>query len=448
MSFVKLDDYKLETAAKHFLGEGKLIEGSHKWEEIENCYLHHPQKLIDYNLHDARITLELIKKSTVLELTIRRSMLTRMQPDRVNASIASLDSLYLKELQKRKIVAPSALSNEREDRIKGGFVMTSKPGIYDNILVLDFKSLYPSIIRTFNIDPFSYVDQKHLGKYRSHDVLESPNKAHFRKQDGILPFIIEDLWKQRDEAKKRKDKLAANAVKILMNSFFGVLANPQCRFYSMAIANAITHFGQFLIKLCAEKIEELGHEVIYGDTDSIFVKTKEKETAKAKKIGIEIQDYINAFYKAYVQKHYGRESFLELEFEKVYRKFLMPTVRHGEEGAKKRYAGLLEKDGSSLRCLIRYSRRKKPPSMCDHLLMTLKPENTISFWSIRRRYASFLSSIPRQRLRTSRLRASLGGLRPESLNISWLRKALSLLSLSPGRRPLITSIISRSRSGL
>jgi DNA polymerase-2 len=288
-----------------------------------------------------------LEKSNALNLSIKRALLTGMQIDRVNASIASLDSLYLRELYERRIVAPSSFSGESTERIKGGFVMQSKPGIYEGIIVLDFKSLYPSIMRTFNIDPLSFVPEsnyKKLSNKEKESLIESPNKAHFKNQDGILPIILERLWKQRDLAKKQKDQATSLAIKITMNSMFGVLANPTCRFYSMEMANAITHFGQFLNKLTAKKIEEKGYEVIYGDTDSIFVNLKTTNLKQAEKIGKELESYTNAFYNKYVQQ-YNRPNYLEIEFEKAFKKFLMPKVRGQQKGAKKRYAGLVEKNG-------------------------------------------------------------------------------------------------------
>lgn len=348
MSFLRLEDYKLNTAAKAILGEEKMISNEEKREEVTRLYQEDPAKLIAYNLHDAELVYKIIEKTKLLELSIKRSMLTRMQLDRVNASIASLDSLYLKELQKKKIVAPSANVNEEGKRITGGHVMSSKPGIYENILVFDFKSLYPSIIRTFNIDPCCFVESNRAKQFSQERLIQAPNGAFFLNEEGILPMLIQDLWEQRDRAKKEKDTLASNAIKILMNSFFGVLANPTCRFYNLEMANAITHFGQFLIKLTAEKIQELGYTVIYGDTDSIFVHLGEIHKEKAKEKAQEIEAYINAFFQAYTQKNYQRKSFLQLEFEKVYKKFLMPRIRGTDIGAKKRYAGILEEQGKEI----------------------------------------------------------------------------------------------------
>ncbi|MEK6963556.1 MAG: DNA polymerase II [Nanoarchaeota archaeon] len=341
-SFIKLEDYKLETAAQAFLGEGKLIHGgiTDRCAEVEKFYEEDQQKLVDYNLKDSELVYRILEKTGTLNLTIQRSLLTGMPMDRVKASVASFDSVYLKELRKRKIVAPSIGFESREERIKGGYVMESKPGIYDYVVVCDFKSLYPSIICTFNIDPYSFVENGQ-GK----DLITAPNGACFRNEEGILPLMIERLGKQRDIAKKEKNSVASYAIKTLMNSFWGVLASPRCRFYSFTMANGITHFGQYIIKLTAKKIQEMGYEVIYSDTDSVFINSKTQSSEEAEKIGDKIQKEIDRFFEEHVQKEYKRKSFLDLQFEKVYIRFLMPKVRSGEEGSKKRYAGLLNKDG-------------------------------------------------------------------------------------------------------
>ena len=217
--------------------------------------------------------------------------------------------------------------------------MESNPGIYDNVVVLDFKSLYPSIIKTFNIDPASYLESPLKNK----DVVEAPNKAFFLNQDGILPGIIEKLHNAREKAKKEKRELASYAIKIIQNSFFGVLASPNCRYFSLKMANAITYFGQFIIKLTAQEVEKMGYHVIYSDTDSIFVKTN-SEKEKAEFTGKKIQNTINNFYKNFVKSNYKRISYLEIEFKKLYLSFMLPPIRSSEKGSKKRYAGLMKTD--------------------------------------------------------------------------------------------------------
>jgi len=339
-SFINLNDYKLDSVAEKYLGKKKLIQFKSKGKEIKDMFKKNQQKLVDYNLLDAELVLEIIEKTDVLNLSIQRSLLTGMPLDRVGASIASLDSLYIRESQKRKLVVPTGRFFKKDVGIMGGYVRESEPGIYDNIIVMDFKSLYPSIIRTFNIDPASYVKS-----CKGKDLIKAANGACFKNEEGVLPTIIQELWGAREKARKKKNELARYAIKILMNSFFGAMASPNCRFFNLDVANAITHTGQELIKLTSKKIEEKGHNVIYNDTDSIFFEPKVKLLVEAEKVGKEIEETINKFYNSYFKKKLKRKSFLELEYEKCYTKFLMPKLRGKEVGAKKRYAGLLVKNG-------------------------------------------------------------------------------------------------------
>ena len=343
-SFISLDDYKLETAAREFLGEGKLIAGEDRGAEIERLYKEEPAKLVAYNRKDAELVLRILDKKQLIELTAFRSALNGVTMERVRGSIASFDSVYIRAMNGKGLVAPSGGFTSKEERITGGFVRESKPGIYEHILVLDFKSMYPSVIRTFNIDPVDFLPGC-KEKRSTATVIVAPNGACFKNEDGLLPTIIQHLWEERDKAKRRKDGVASFALKTLMNSFFGVLASPNCRFFNLDIANAITAFARQFIKLAAEHIEELGYEVIYGDTDSVFVRSNASSVEEAERIAKRIQERINAFYKEYVQQEHHRPNFMELQAEKVYRKFLMPTVRGSEVGAKKRYAGLLVKEG-------------------------------------------------------------------------------------------------------
>jgi len=329
--------FKLEDVAGELLDDKKTLEGKGRHDEIERLFKKGEfNKLSEYNIQDCKLAYDIIDKTKIIDLAIERSLLTGMNLDRITASIASFDSLYIREAHKRNLVSPTNNFKQRSERIKGGYVMSPKPGIYHNVLVLDFKSLYPSIIKTFNIDPAAHVEKKEKG------AIVSPNKTYFKNNDGILPDILGKLHEAREKAKKEKRELSSYAIKIIQNSFFGVLASPNCRYYSLKIANAITHFGQMIIKLTAEKIEEKDLKVIYSDTDSVFIETNLGQE-KADKKGKEIESYINKFYEEYVKKNYNRKSFLELEFDKQYLSLMLPAIRHSEQGSKKRYAGLAVK---------------------------------------------------------------------------------------------------------
>ncbi len=327
---IKLENYQLETVAQHYLKEGKAVSFlGDKGVEIESLYKKHTQKLVDYNLKDSELVIDILRKSELLSLYMRRSFLTGLMLDEVKGNIASLDCLYLSKLRERGYAAPSVRHSVKEESIVGGYVMDSSPGLYDNIVVFDFKSLYPSLMRTFNIDPLSF------GK----KGIKAPNGITFSKEMGIMPEIIGDLLEEREDYTKKKDDVGRYAIKILMNSFFGVMASPLCRFYSLELANAITSFAQFFIKKTAELIREEGYEVIYSDTDSVFVIAGKKDPEK---LGQELEKRVNTILRDYIKSHYYVDSYLHLEFEKVYTKFIMPRLRGVEKGAKKKYAGLVD----------------------------------------------------------------------------------------------------------
>jgi DNA polymerase-2 len=343
------ESYTLEEVASAFLGKTKLIKGKNRHQEISELYEKDQKKLAEYNLMDCILAYEVLEKTNAIDLVKERSELTGLPIDKLGGSIAAFDSLYIREARKRGLVSPTTKFGNKEQRIKGGFVMSPKPGIYHNILVLDFKSLYPSIIRTFNIDPASFLHES------SNDCIIAPNGACFINQEGILPMIIQRLHDAREKAKKEKRELSSFAIKIIMNSFFGVLASPNCRYFDLDMANAITNFGQEIIKLTSKEIEKIGYDVIYGDTDSVFVSTglNKKESEKE---GKNISEKIDSFYNKYVKENYHRKSYLDLEFDKLFLSLVFPQIRikkvseEGEQkeearGAKKRYAGLIELDG-------------------------------------------------------------------------------------------------------
>ncbi len=351
-AFLRLDDYRLETAARAILGEGKLFGPEHRGAEIERAYREDPAALAAYNLHDARLVLEILRRTGLVELTVRRSLLTGMQLDRVGAQIAAVDSLYLGALRARGRVAPSVGAGnggETPPTIVGGLVLDSAPGLYRQILVFDFKSLYPSLIRTFNIDPLTHVPPDRAAAMPAEAVIRTPGGAAFRRDEpGILPDLVARLAGERTRARQAGDAVGAQATKILMNSLFGVLGSSASRLFSPPVANAITTAGQHVIRLAADAVAALGHRVIYGDTDSLFVEIGAVDAARAQARGEALRESIGEAVAAAITREFGCQSHLELELAKVYARFFLPEVRSGETGSKKRYAGLVGPEARTL----------------------------------------------------------------------------------------------------
>src|SRR2546429_485857 len=184
-AFIRLEDYRLDTAAKLLIGRRKLFTSEPRGAEIEAAYRDDPARLAAYNLQDARLVLEILERTRLVELAVERSLSTGMQLDRVGAAIASVDSLYLRALRARGRVAPSVRAAESAGAgIVGGLVLDSRPGLYRSILVFDFKSLYPSIIRTFNIDPLTYVPSP-----GAEPVIRTPGGAAVVREFGCTSHL-------------------------------------------------------------------------------------------------------------------------------------------------------------------------------------------------------------------------------------------------------------------
>jgi DNA polymerase II len=344
-AFVRMDDYSLDAVARKVLGEGKAVSGDvrDRIGEITHNYKHDLPAFAQYARTDARLAFDIPRKLNLIQLAFARSQLTGMTPDRVAASIASFDFLYLTELERLRIVAPTVRSSDSRVNAaqQGGHVLEPRTGLHTNVWVFDFKSLYPSIIRTFNIDPLSYV----AAPGPDDDLIQVPGGA-FRRSPAILPRMLDELFPRREAAKKAGDDVASGAIKILMNSFYGVLGTPACRFFNPALANSITGTGREMLLWSKRWFETAGFEVLYGDTDSLFVHSHsddpEAATAQARQLVVALNEEL----VRYIQERWQVRSRLELEYEKLYLKLFLPTARHSTRGASKRYAGLLH-GGSS-----------------------------------------------------------------------------------------------------
>ena len=340
-AFMRFDDYSLDGVAGEVLGEGKVEMGggADRGADILARYQDDLETFAAYARTDARLALEIVEKLDLVNLAIARSRLTGMTPDRVSASIASFDFRYLSALRKRRIVAPTVGSDDaRVSRHQaGGHVFEPTTGIHENVWVFDFKSLYPSVIRTFNIDPLGFTASPGTDA----SVIRVASDAAFSRDEAILPAMLDDLFPQREEAKRQGDSVASQAIKILMNSFYGVLGTPACRFHNVAIANAVTGMGRHFLQWSKAWFEERGFDVLYGDTDSVFVRSG-LDADGARSTGPRLAQELNEAIAAYTRDKWQVTSRLEMEFEKLYLKLFLPSVRHGASGARKRYAGLID----------------------------------------------------------------------------------------------------------
>jgi DNA polymerase II len=337
--------FSLDNVANSLLGIGKKVEDAdNRIEEIKDNFHYNKPALAEYNLEDCRLVSLIFEKTDLLAFAMLRAQLTGLALDRIGGSVAAFTNLYLPKLHRAGYVAPNMGDGESGLISPGGYVMDSLPGLYDNVLVLDFKSLYPSIIRSFNIDPMGLIEG--LIAHKKNDcsnVVAGFDGAYFSRNKNFLPDIIRTLWAERDKAKRDKNAALSQAIKIIMNSFYGILGSTGCRFFDPRLSGSITKRSHQLLKQTKAWIEQQGLQVIYGDTDSIFVhigKSYSKQASLA--LGEKLQNDINDYWTKKLADDFQIESELEIEFETHFSRFLMPTIRGSELGTKKRYAGLVE----------------------------------------------------------------------------------------------------------
>ncbi|HZW13153.1 MAG TPA: DNA polymerase II [Noviherbaspirillum sp.] len=332
--------FSLEHVAQTLLGEGKAIDNPYqRMAEIERRFAEDKPALARYNLKDCELVTRIFEKAELLAFLLERASVTGLAADRSGGSVAAFEHLYMPMMHRQGYVA-SNLGDVIGENSPGGFVMDSQSGLYDSVLVLDYKSLYPSIIRTFLIDPVGLVAG--TGNPNKDATVAGFRGARFSRDKHCLPAIVTQVWQAREAAKRERNQPLSQALKIIMNAFYGVLGSSGCRFFDPRLASSITLRGHEIMHRTRELIEGQGYEVIYGDTDSTFVWLKHAHTEEqALEVGRMLVEHVNQWWKRHLREEFSLESALELEFDTHYRRFLMPTIRGSDEGSKKRYAGLV-----------------------------------------------------------------------------------------------------------
>ncbi len=336
--------FTLEAVSQQLLGRGKKIAtGVDPLAEIRRMHASDPVALAAYNLEDCRLVLDIFAKVDLLGFAMERARLTGLPMDRPGGSVAAFDHLYLPRLHRRGFVAPDVGAASGPTASPGGHVLDSVPGLYGSVLSFDFRSLYPSIMRTFQIDP--------LGLWQpGDDPVPGFDGATFARHGAILPGLLETLHEARSRATTGGHDALSRAIKIVMNSFYGVLGTPGCRFFDARLPTSITRRGHEMIERARVFFEAQGLPVLYGDTDSLFVRPHRElhDGKEPAPLGRKAATTLTRTLADEIAREFRVESRLELRFESHYLRFLMPTMRAGDRGSKKRYAGLVRKaDGST-----------------------------------------------------------------------------------------------------
>lgn len=335
----------LDSVAEEMLGENKddvsFPEMKEWWDKKENL-----EEFASYALKDSELAYKLSEE--LVPQIIELSRITGLTPfDASRLTYGQLtENFLLKEANKKEMIAPNRPTrNERRRRqsqgaYEGGFVYTPKSGIHEDIAVFDFRSLYPTVMVAHNISP----EVLNLEECEKRFEPEEFDFNFCQDEQGFFPQLIEGLVESRYELKGKmkeleKDTLEYESIysrqqaqKILANSFYGYLGYNGARWYSKESAQATTYMGREYIEDTIEKAEENGFEIVYGDTDSVFLsgdKILEKKEEFLKEVNSQLPE------------------FMELEFEGFFKTGFF-TSKDSGEGAKKKYALMDEEGGMKI----------------------------------------------------------------------------------------------------
>ncbi|MHC1755431.1 MAG: DNA-directed DNA polymerase [Methanosarcina sp.] len=364
-----LKQYTLRAVSKELLNREKLDVPPLEMEEHWNDSGEKFRKFVDYARRDSELALELVLELRLLDKYIALAQVSGSLLQEIvdGGQTSMVETLLLREFGLRdRVILPKPgdeLSAERFDMssdLKGGEVLEPKKGLLENVLILDYKSLYPTIMMAHNLCYTTVVAQDRP----EGETIKPPSGGEFVPPEvyrGIVPSILEDLLNQRGETKKRMKRASDEneyrvldatqlAIKILLNSFYGYSGYARARLYSLPLANAVTSFGRsnilntrdlinndigkiVLRSSAALLLEEAGElssqdkiveiSVAYGDTDSVFVQCRSGGDLSLEEVSL-VGNRLAGIVSASLPDP------MELEFEAVAKRALLI--------AKKRYA--------------------------------------------------------------------------------------------------------------
>ena len=342
IGLIKAQKYTLDAVAEDVLGSKKVKIGKEDiWKNWDSGDIDH---LCEYSVVDAELTQALGLRFIPIEMELSSVAKMPIFDTTLSTSGQLVENLLMFHASEKGILIPgkpggSSIGERLAAPIQGAFVKLPEPGIYENVAVLDFRGLYPSIIVSYNIDPGTLLPSSEGAEV---DCFVSPSGARFSKKEvGLIPFVLDyliDLRMVLKKALKGLDKSSdeysrmsarSHALKILANSFYGYMGYARSRWYSRPCAESVTAWGRKHIMETIEAGEKSGFQVLYADTDSVFLIYKDKK---------DVIDFMGRINASLPQK-------MELELEGFYPRGVFVSKKGGgERGAKKKYA-LLGEDG-------------------------------------------------------------------------------------------------------
>lgn len=308
---------------------------------VANTWDNYPEVIFKRNVNDVLILKALDDKYELVEMFNDLKVEFGALFHEILIPYRVLDTELLRFIN-RKYVLKTASKGKASSKFLGAIVVEPNIGAHEYVVQLDFSREYPSIMRLFNISPETYRRSNYKGKcYTIEYKKDNEDKLIFKfvkKPIGLLPQLINYFFKKRDEyeveyAKAIKEGVKSKIkmwwrrifnIKSMTNAIYGVMDYPSFRLNKKECSAAVAVIGRLSIEELQRLAIGLGHEFIYGDTDSIFIKLKSKNKDDALAEGLEISKNLNEGLEKYFTKQYGVDRApSELALQKLYSRYLL-----------------------------------------------------------------------------------------------------------------------------
>lgn len=342
--------YALNNIAKILIGEEKeRIDardegyGGRIWQ----LFNEDRKKLISYNLQDSKLLKGIDEKYNIINTAIELSKLGKINIEETIWFSRIVDMIILRRSKKENLHYSTKKRDIEKVSYEGALTLLPEAGLYENIAMFDFVSLYANIVRAWNISIETLLPDNYEG-----ECLITTNNIKFmtlNEKKGIIPTLFDELILRKTQLKKElkkldtndekyiKKRLALDATKVVILTAYGVNGSAYSRYYNYEVANAITACGRYLLENIKKYLDKNGFEVCFGDTDSCAIKIKHFDNMnKVKKL---IEEGLIEILKPFdINKKY-----FEMDFERFFDRLIIPFS--GEKGAKKKYIGRVINDG-------------------------------------------------------------------------------------------------------
>lgn len=326
-------NYKLETVAQELLDTGKLIASdNNKIAEIERQFREDKESLARYNLEDCVLVTQLYERAGIIEFIKARVKTSGLLVNELGLPHAAFDRYYLPRIHRMGLVAPTAEeSGKKAAKIQN--TLTPKPGIYENVAHLDFGSLYPSMVCSFNIDPLALLRA-------DINPAVTPSGQAFSKTEKILPDHLQKLIAGFEEAQAQGLRSESRAYELILENLCTVLRSKNSRFFREEMAGTLSVCVDWLLSESQQFVESLGHVVIYGDADTLLIQLNLAQGDHLEKASQNLAEDLGHHCRRKMQAEFGVKATVSFAYRQAFSKLMLPEARNQTEAAKKRFGGM------------------------------------------------------------------------------------------------------------